>query len=242
MFNQEPPRPQELTNKVLEQIKEEVRRSPIIMSILENYIETLRSPGFEQAIKQGVVSFTMVKPNIGKGLYQQSAVPENKEEALIAKWIEEIRNKTFRGKGCDVVAPLSFVITPKRYEEFYAGNKARQIGMPANDFPPYVFGPKDESEQILWEKIKRVMLSGPTTPGIIIDLEGNAIKTWREIIGPSNPDANRDKPEYVGSWRSVNAGASSNTGFHGSGSEDEVKKETGWFADGMEEEIMDKAA
>ena len=121
-------------------------------------------------------------------------------------------------------------MTPETYEAFYAGNKERQLGIKVEKFPPYTETPESPEERTLFEQVKRVILSGPITPGIVHSENENTIQGWRKILGPSNPNKDRNDPRFAGSFRSLNAADSSNTLIHGSGSIEEAIAETQWYA------------
>ena len=251
-FGQETPRHPNLTYEVFEQTSNEVRKDIATMSMLELYIQTLRSPGFEQALVEEIAGFTMAKPNIGKALYQRDAVPESQEEALIEEIRRAFREGVYKGIKVETLAPASLVMTPGKkgeegkeeepgtFEKFYAMNKERQLTIPIQEsaLPSYVWIPADKN---LYRGVESVMTSGPTTPMIVYSRDGNVLEKFRGILGSSNPTAERDLEKFAGTYRVQQIDLSLNTGIHGSGIAKppqertaEVKHETGWYADGLE--------
>jgi len=225
MFGQEAPRPIDATYRVIEKQREAVMADPQLAKLLGRYADVLTSQNVEEAIRNGLLTYTMYKPNLGKATIRKQYLPEEDEVFLVDKW-----GRQFENEGCRVISPVSTVMTPETYEAFYAGNKEWQSGIKVETFPSYTVAPESPEQKTLFEQVKKVMLSGPTTPGVVHSIDGNAIQRWRKILGPSNPDKDRNDPKFVGSFRSLNATASNNTLVHGSGKIEEAIAETQWYA------------
>jgi len=225
MFGQEAPRPMNDTYKVQEMQREEIMADPQLARLLGRYADVLTSQDVEKAIRNGRAGYMIYKSNLGQATIRKWPLPENEEPFLIDKW-----SKQFHNVGFNIIAPVSTVMTPETYEAFYAGNKERQLGIKVEKFPPYTETPESPEERTLFEQVKRVILSGPITPGIVHSENENTIQGWRKILGPSNPNKDRSDPRFAGSFRSLNAADSSNTLIHGSGSIEEAIAETQWYA------------
>lgn len=232
------PRKSETTLQVWSQLIAKVMGDKKMVELLQKYIDVISSNDFIEAILSGHITYTMFKPNVGKALHQQNEVPEDQEEALIQQWCD-----MFHNRGCEVLAPISLTMTPETYGAFYQGNKERQMGITVAEFPPYTVAPEQNQEKTLWEQIKGGMLSGPITPALVytsdvaVEQDHGAVQQWRAILGPSNPDRDRDLARFQGSFRSMYAAHSYNTLVHGSGSIFEAQQEVQWFAQRLKELI-----
>lgn len=212
MFTKAAPRPLDMTYQVADRQRAMIAKDPDLVKLLGLWVDTLSSQDLEEEIINERETYGMFKPQVGKSLLNHRTVPEEDEQFLIDEWC-----KDFYNQYCDVFAPISLTMTPETYEQFYAGNKGWQSTIPVDSFQPYAYVPQNPEDWTLFNQIKAGMLAGPTTPCIVNSRVGNAVETWRKILGPSNPDKDRNDPKYRNSFRSRWAKASSNTLVHGSG-------------------------
>lgn len=168
---------------------------------IELIVEILSHPGITTLAEEGKITLGMIKPHIEFG----NNLPEDQDEAAdtIAQEIGEDH----------IVFNQPFYLTSDDIEAFY----------------PHVKENLTSSGDVKrWNDFSDFMSSAPVNVLLLYFPEGNAVESWRELMGPTMPD--RARSEAPDSIRGRHATELPNNIVHGSDSPESVIKEMGIFA------------
>lgn len=169
---------------------------------IELIVKVLSHPGLKTLAEEGKITLGMIKPHIETG----NNLPLDQDDAagVIAGEIGDEH----------IVFNQPFFMTREDIEAFY----------------PHVKESLTRSGNIeAWENMEEFMSSAPINLLLLYFPKGNAVNSWRNLMGPTMPE--RARSEAPDSIRGRHATELPNNIVHGSDSPESVIKEMGIFAD-----------
>ncbi len=148
---------------------------------VQGALHMLDSPRLTQEIKQGNISFAMIRPNVG---------PEANIEKLPDQEAADRIETMIQGLG--FVAKFSFRFDKEATKEFYGGGPEESMSKE----PPQ----DKESYASRWPEFVHFMTSGNSTGILLHNPDGDAIARWRAHLGHWNIDQVRDPSTIRGKF------------------------------------------
>lgn len=137
---------------------------------LKNIKSILDSEQLKNAVSGGFITLGIVKPNVNEG----KNLPQSDEEAATAI-IGEIGEDR-------IMFQFSIQLTLQQAERFYEPNRKEHSARIIDE----------EQGLTVWDSNINFISSGPLTFFLFYDPLGEAVKTWRDKMGATNPsNANR---------------------------------------------------
>lgn len=189
-------------NRTGEEIRDALEIGALEQEKLRLILEILNHPEFEQMINEGRITFGMVKPH----REQAHRIPDGTDEENTEKVIEAIR------PPLEVVIRQDFPPTAEMMREFY--RHLRDL---------------DEDGAII-NRVVNFMTSSSPTALVLFNPKGDAIKEWRDQMGPTRADP-REEGETL---RHRFGNGVENNAVHGSDSIESVKRELALFKELLE--------
>lgn len=168
---------------------------------IELIVEVLSHPGLTTLAEEGKITLGMIKPHIELG----NNLPTDQDEAadIIAQEIGDDH----------IIFNQPFFLTPEDIATFYPHVKENLLS-------------KGNAEE--WDNMEQFMSSAPVNVLLLYFPEGDAVASWRSLMGPTVPDqARSEQPDSI---RGRHATELPNNIVHGSDSPESVIREIGIFA------------
>ncbi|KYQ91110.1 hypothetical protein DLAC_08016 [Tieghemostelium lacteum] len=132
-----------------------------------------------------------------------------------------------------IIKPDIFVKQPnnvksiiEKIESRFIIHTSKQINLSIQDAEQFYH---DHREKFFYERLISFMTRGPILPMVLEyknnDQNNDTIKNWRDFIGPTH----REKAKTMNCLRGEYGTSDTRNSFHGSGSEEEAKKEIVFF-------------
>lgn len=167
---------------------------------IELIIKVLSHPGLKTLAEEGKITFGMIKPHIEDG----NNLPSDQDDAaeIIASEIGDDH----------IIFNQPFFMTPDVVEAFYPHVKESLTS---------------HGDTESWNNFETFMSTAPINLLLLYFPEGDAVTSWRNLMGPTMPD--RARSEAPDSIRGRHATELPNNIVHGSDSSESVIKEIGIF-------------